>query len=195
MPQFRVYPDEEFREIHIHDALKLRYAVSNRGRMVSFTDEILEGRLLEGGKTDGYRVFRFKRKDDNGKYRNYTFFIAKLVAQAFIPKTSEDQIKLLHLDLVRDNDDVRNLKWATYEEMLQHSYNTPKMKQALKNLQEYNRQANGRKLTESKVIYIKRLLADPNNKTRKKMIAKQFGVSEMQIYRIASGENWGHIKI
>ncbi|MFT7352689.1 MAG: hypothetical protein ACI9XR_002476 [Flavobacterium sp.] len=28
-----------------------------------------------------------------------------------------------------------------------------------------------------------------------KMIAKQFGVSEMQIARIRSGENWGHITI
>ncbi len=32
-------------------------------------------------------------------------------------------------------------------------------------------------------------------KRRLKMIAKQFGVSEMQIRRIASGENWGHVKI
>jgi hypothetical protein len=27
------------------------------------------------------------------------------------------------------------------------------------------------------------------------MIAKQFGVSEMQISRIKSGENWSHIKV
>jgi hypothetical protein len=26
-----------------------------------------------------------------------------------------------------------------------------------------------------------------------KMIAKQFGVSEMQLYRIKSGENWGWV--
>jgi hypothetical protein len=28
-----------------------------------------------------------------------------------------------------------------------------------------------------------------------KMLAKQFGISEMQLYRIKSGENWGHVKI
>ena len=27
------------------------------------------------------------------------------------------------------------------------------------------------------------------------MIAKQFGISEMQLYRIKSGENWGNVKI
>jgi hypothetical protein len=36
---------------------------------------------------------------------------------------------------------------------------------------------------------------DPNRKTRLKLIAKQFGISEMQLYRIKSGENWGHIKV
>jgi hypothetical protein len=44
-------------------------------------------------------------------------------------------------------------------------------------------------------MVIKTILSRPNQKTRLKMIAKQFGVSEMQIRRIASGENWGHVKI
>lgn len=44
-------------------------------------------------------------------------------------------------------------------------------------------------------MLIKKMLARPEQKTRLKMIAKQFGVSEMQIRRIASGENWGHVKI
>jgi len=41
----------------------------------------------------------------------------------------------------------------------------------------------------------KRKLLDPKRKTRMKIMAKQFGVSEMQLYRIKSGENWGHITI
>jgi uncharacterized protein YjcR len=44
-------------------------------------------------------------------------------------------------------------------------------------------------------MLIKKLLAKPEQKTRLKMIAKQFGVSEMQIRRIKSGENWGHINV
>jgi hypothetical protein len=27
-----------------------------------------------------------------------------------------------------------------------------------------------------------------------KQIAEHFGISEMQLYRIKSGENWGHVK-
>jgi len=44
-------------------------------------------------------------------------------------------------------------------------------------------------------MVIKKLLANPKQTTRLKMIAKQFGVSEMQIRRIKSGENWGYIKV
>jgi hypothetical protein len=47
----------------------------------------------------------------------------------------------------------------------------------------------------TKVMRIKKMLQNPNRKTRIKMIAKQFGVSEMQIFRIKSGENWGHIVV
>ena len=32
-----------------------------------------------------------------------------------------------------------------------------------------------------------------NRKTRLKMIAKQFGISEMQVHRIKTGENWSYV--
>jgi len=51
------------------------------------------------------------------------------------------------------------------------------------------------KLTEGRVRIIKKKMLDPNRRTRVRLIAKQFGVSEMQLYRIKWGENWGHIKI
>ena len=69
------------------------------------------------------------------------------------------------------------------------------MIQARKNLLEHNIKSDGRKLTVTKVMRIKKMLQNPNRKTRIKMIAKQFGVSEMQIFRIKSGENWGHIVV
>lgn len=194
MKLIRVYANEEFKEIQIEDTLKLRYAVSNKGRLISFLDNIKFGRELKGSITDGYRIFRYKIFTD-GKIKSKHFFISKLVAEYFIPKTSEAQTYVLHLDRKRDNDDYRNLKWATKEEMLEHSRNSPYVKQAKKKLLEHNLNANGRKLTVTKVMLIKKLLAKPEQRTRLKMIAKQFGVSEMQIRRIKSGENWSHVKI
>jgi hypothetical protein len=40
---------------------------------------------------------------------------------------------------------------------------------------------------------LKKKLLDPNRKTRYKILVMQFGVSEMQLHRIKTGENWGHI--
>jgi hypothetical protein len=194
MPQNRFYPDEKFKEIEINASLQLRYAISNRGRLISFTDEMENGRLLKGGLSDGYPTFRFKVKKDD-KIVNKYLFLYKLVAQYFIPKQSEEQTYVLHLDYNRSNDDEKNLRWATKAEMMEHSRKSPRVIQAKKNLIEHNLKADGRKLTTTKVMLIKKILARPEQKTRLKMIAKQFGVSEMQIRRIASGENWGHVKV
>jgi hypothetical protein len=191
---FRLYANEEFREIELNAPLKFRYAVSNRGRLVSFTDKITEGNLLKGSTADGYRIFRYQ-KMINGKRVYTTFFIYKLVAELFIPKTSEDQKHVLHLDYVRDNDLVANLKWATYEEKMEHYRRSPHVINSKKKLIEHNIKADGRKLTSTSVIRLKKILKKPNQNTRIKILAKQFGISEMQIYRIKRGENWGHIVV
>ncbi|HEU0136583.1 MAG TPA: hypothetical protein VFQ50_04775 [Flavobacterium sp.] len=192
----RFFPNEQFKEIVMEhqDKLKFRYAVSNKGRLVSFSDQIENGRLLRGCRIDGYAAFHYKIRLD-GVLHHKSFFMFKKVAEYFIPRTSDDQKYVIHLDYVRDHDDIRNLKWATYDEMIAHGKRSPHVIQAKKNLLEFNIKSDGRKLTATKVILIKKLLSNPNRTTRLKMIAKQFGVSETHIKRIASGENWGHIKI
>ncbi|MFN3753063.1 hypothetical protein [Flavobacterium sp.] len=190
----RLYPNEVFREIEIPDVLKFRYAVSNRGRLISFTNDFRDGNVLKGSKADGYTMFRYVKRVD-GKKVLKGFFIYKLVAELFIPKTSEDQQHVLHLDYVRDNDSVNNLKWATHEEMMEHRKKSPHVIKSMQKLLEHNLKSDGRKLTTTKVIHLKKLLNNPNQKNRIKMLAKQFGISEMQVYRIKSGENWGHIKV
>jgi hypothetical protein len=194
MIPIRLLPNEEFREIIFEEERKLRYAISNKGRLISFTNDIKFGRLLKPGKADGYNIVSYKTII-NGKPKYKHLFYSKLIATFFIPKESEDQTYVLHLDRKRDNDDYRNLKWATRQEMIEFSNQSPFVIQARKNLLEHNIKSDGRKLTVTKVMLIKKILAKPDRKTRLKMIAKQFGVSEMQISRIKSGENWGHIKI
>lgn len=189
-----LYAGEEFREIETDTVLTFRYAVSNKGRLISFTERFTDGRLLKGSVSDGYRAFRYRSKAD-GKTTVKNIFVYKLVAQFFIPKSSEDQQHVLHLDYVRDNDAVKNLKWATYEEAQLHRSKSPHVINSKRKLIEHNIKADGRKLTSTNVIHLKKLLNNPNNKTRIKMLAKQFGISEMQVNRIKRGENWGHIKV
>ncbi len=118
-----------------------------------------------------------------------------MIAQHFIPKQSEDQKYVLHLDYTRDNDVITNLQWATYKEMIAHGNKSPKMIENRKNLLEFNIKSDGKKLTSTQVIRIKKMMQRKDRKTRNKMIAKQFGISETHLSRIVNGENWGHIKV
>lgn len=185
----RFLSSETFREIPVGTATKMRYAISNHGRLISFTENFNDGRELKGGLADGYRTFSHRLSLENKK-RKY-IFLYKLIAEYFIPKTSDDQTFVLHLDYKRDNDNVSNLAWATREEMLEHSRKSPHVIAARKTRQ----RGDGRKLTTTQVMRLKKQLLDPERKTRLKILAKQFGVSEMQLQRIKTGENWGHIKV
>lgn len=185
---------EEFREIRIDEPLRLKYAISNHGRLVSFTDDILEGRELFGGKQEGYKVFRFKYEKD-GKFVNKCLFFYRLVAEYFIPKNENDGNFVLHLDFDKVNDRVENLKWANQLELTAHHSTNPLVIEAKAKIIEHNIKSDGRKLTSTQVIRIKKMLQRENNKTRLVMIAKQFNITTQQLYRIRTGENWGHIKV
>jgi hypothetical protein len=201
--KLRFYPLEEFREISLgedDDKLQLRYAISNYGRLVSFSlwADLEYGRFLNGSKQDGYKIWRYSVRDETNKLRFKHKFLYKLVAEYFIPKTSDEQVYVLHLNRNRANDHVENLKWATKAEMLEHSKKSPFVITARKKqlaLIAENRKHKGNKLTSTQVMFLKKRLLDPNRKTRLKILARQYGVSEMQLYRIKTGENWGHIKV
>jgi hypothetical protein len=185
---------EEWKEYEIEFTGKVKYAVSNLGRIKSFTTKMNEGRLLKGSITEGFRFLGYKRQKNN-VIKNYQHAVHKMVAEMFIPKTSENQTYVLHLDYDKFNNSVTNLKWATYEEMREHAKNSPNVKAAFIKLQEHNIKNDGAKLRVIDVMRLKKILLNPNRKTRYKILSKQFGVSEMQLHRIKTGENWGHIKV
>lgn len=190
----RIYPNEVFKEIEFETLLKKRYAISNKGRIASFVDRLEDGQIVKGARSQGYVVFKHKERDGD-QIKNRVKFVYKLVAEYFIPKTSPDQEYVLHLDYVRDNDDVKNLRWATYEEKIAHYKKSPKVIKAKQDLLEHNIKSDGRKLSVTNVMRIKKMLQNPKGKTRKSMIAKQFGISHTHLNRIISGENWGHLKV
>jgi len=199
--KLRFYPNEVFKEISLGDDdnnLQLFYAISNFGRLISYNDNIENGRIIKGSKQDGYRMWNYRIFLGNKKVIYRHRFIYKLVAEYFLPKPTEEQKYILHLNYVRSNDHVDNLKWATYEEMIAHRYHSPSVikarKKQLAQIAE-NRKHKGNKLTSTQVMFLKKRLLDPNRKTRLKILAKQYGVTEMQLYRIKTGENWGHIKV
>ncbi len=186
------YRGEEWKDVGVAGAAGQRYAVSNIGRVVSYTDSIIEGRLLGCSQNKGYKQFRVRQIIDE-KPKQLVFYVHKLVAQLFISKISNDQTFVIHLDYQKDNNRVSNLRWANKQELEAHQNQNPKVLSDRKRLQEHNRLYQY-KLSETKVKLIKRKLARPKQKTRLKMIARAFGISEMQLHRIKTGENWGHVE-
>ena len=79
----RSYWNEEWRELKFEEgALRKRYAISNYGRIVSYTDnKIEEGTIVRGGSLRGYKTMPVR---PFGKSK--TFYVHKLVAEYFLEK-------------------------------------------------------------------------------------------------------------
>ncbi|MDG5799638.1 NUMOD4 domain-containing protein [Marinilabiliaceae bacterium ANBcel2] len=185
------YWNEKWRQIEFpKKALKKSYAISNYGRVASFvTDLKKDGRLIKGGTLKGYKTLPLR---PFGK--STTYYIHKLVAEYFLNKPDNSYIYVIHLDFNKGNNFVDNLKWANKKETFAHQQKNPSVIEG----REKNRKrkpTEGPKLTSTQVMRLKKKLLDPNRKTKLRIIAKQFGVSEMQLHRIRKGENWSHIKI
>lgn len=167
-------------------SLRNRYAVSSLGRIASFRDNVLEdGKLLNGSITTGYRTLNLHRPDNKG-----TLYIHREIAKLFLPKPSPKHKYVIHKNHNKLDNNIKNLKWATLEEMIAHQQKSP-AKIAYK-----ERQANrtvGLKLTAAQVRKIKDLLNSDKRKLTIKQIADKYSVSEMTLYRIKSGENWGSV--
>ncbi|MDN3664164.1 HNH endonuclease [Algibacter miyuki] len=178
----RSYPLEKWKPVVFDEKIAEfeNYKISNYGRLINCKYD--PERLVNSSYTNGYESISLKQRV-NGKSTGR--YVHKLVAQHFLEK-KEDEVFVIHIDYDKKNNHVDNLKWATKREKEVHQYSGENYK---------NRKINRSyaKLTESRVRLIRRKVNDPNRRTRIKMIAKQFGISEMQVYRVVSGENWKHV--
>lgn len=186
---------EQWKEFPLGYKSKFRYAISNHGQLRSFTDSIANGQLLKCSTVEGYKNFHYK-VSKNGTVTEKRLFIHKLVATVFLPDNSDKQTFVLHLDYDKSNNRLDNLQWATQKEMIEHREKNPSVIRGHVRATERIRQSGkGHKLTATKVQFLKKKLLDPNYKTSMKILARQFGVSQMCLSRIRTGENWGHIKV
>jgi hypothetical protein len=145
-----------------------------------------DGKILRGSLTTGYRTLNLHRPGNKG-----TLYIHREIAKVFLKKPSAQKKYVVHINHNKLDNSAKNLKWATLEEMIDHQQDSPakiayKKKQANRTV--------GLKLTASKVKKIKDILNDRNRKITIRRLAQKYKVSEMTMYRIKSGENWGRIK-
>ena len=180
--------NEEWKDIDLIDNGKPRrnkYAISNYGRAVSYTDSIENGKMLKFGVVEGYHTLTLTCKIKQSRC------VHKLVAHYFLPEPEPDQTFVIHYDFDKTNNSVKNLQWATREQVYEHLNHNPKAQFARKN---HTRRKQGPKLTAEKVKRLKKAINNPDRKTTYKKIAKRYGISEVQLYRIKSGHDWGHVK-
>lgn len=167
--------------------LKKKYAISNHGRTASYVTSVGEdGKLLNGSLTSGYRTLNLHLENGNG-----TIYFHREVAKLFCSKKSPKAKYVIHLNHKKNDNHYKNLKWATLDEVSTHQQKSP-LKIAYK-----KRQANktvGLKLTITQVKAIKDSINNPKRKLTYKQMAAKYGVSEMTLYRIKSGENWSKVK-
>lgn len=178
----RNYWNEKWKTVKFGDEISEneKFKISNYGRIINCKGE--SEILVKAYFINGYQNLPLTQKR-NGKQTSR--YVHKLVAEHFIEKN--DGVCVIHLNYDKTDNKVENLKWATKREKEIHQFSNPTYKNRVQ------RTPTNAKLTETRVMLIKRKLNDPNRRTRLKMIAKQFGISEMQLHRIKTGENWGYV--
>ena len=153
------------------------YALTNHGRVISFITKPEEGHFLKHGMISNYPGIAVRSKN-----KSFTFLIHRLVAKHFVKQASPKHNFVIHLNYIKDDNYYKNLKWVTHEEKFKHTARNPNRKRI-----------GNQKLTEAQVLRIKKKLV--NGKSTLKVIADQFGITDMQVHRIKTGENWGHVKV
>lgn len=178
----RNYWNEKWKEIEFDDNISEneKFKISNYGRIINCKTQ--KEFLVKKYYINGYQNLPLKQKK-NGKLTSR--YVHKLVAEHFLEK--KDGICVIHLNYDKKDNRIENLKWATKKEKEIHQFSNPEFKNIVR------KKPSNAKLTETRVKLIKRKINDPNRRTRLKMIAKQFGISEMQLYRIKTGENWSSV--
>lgn len=142
------------------------------------------------------------KKIKNGNVRHkirvgkkaHSLSLAKIVATAFVKKSNAKQTMIIHKDYDYTNNNASNLKWVTPKEHRAHSNKSPNTILSRKK-KAFTKSVHNRVLNEKSVIELKKMIWDPKRTLSYAQLAKNFGVSQMQIYRIKSGEIWFHIKV
>ncbi|MFZ6011498.1 MAG: NUMOD4 domain-containing protein [Bacteroidota bacterium] len=182
-PTVKLLAGERWKELRLKKGITTkRYAISSRGRIVSFKTKIEEGYVLRPRLTQGYPSVTIGREANRQNY-----YLHRLVAEYFTKKPSIKHNFVIHLDHVKENNKANNLKWVKHETQIEHALKDP-------NVLIRQNPEEGPKLNAVKVRQIKRALQSKKQPTLK-ALAKQFKVSDMQIHRIKTGENWSHISV
>lgn len=160
------------------------YYFSDYGRIKSVHKATEKETLLRGSITiQGYRQINMKLQDD----LRQGFYIHKLVAQEFCERPSQEAKFVIHLDRDNLNNYYENLKWVTQREMTDFQIEQGVYKP------ENRKRPSHCKMNPERVRLLKRRLKE--GKTKKKILAKNFGITVEQLRKIEKGIDWKYVTL
>ena len=184
MEQLATLSVQEIWKEYSRDDLRSTFKISNFGRVWSFpANDPGNPILLSGYKNAGYHAIPTKRKDG----KNTLIYIHKLVAQLFV-SNPHNYTKLIFKDRNRTNCHASNLCWVSKEEYADYM-------RERKSIYDYKPDFKPHtKLTPAKVALLKKIIHDPNRKTRYKIIAKRFDINITTLFSIKRGDSWKDVE-
>lgn len=158
--------DEEWRDIIGYEDL---YMVSNLGRVKSLERYDSRGckikeRILTGTIDKyGYIIVNLSKNNKNKQFK-----VHRLVAIAFIPN-SENKPFIDHINTIRDDNRVENLRWATYEENNNNQLTRKKKSENHANIKGENNPMYGKKHSEETKKKMSKSHKGSNNSNSRKV--------------------------
>lgn len=203
----RLNPMDEVSALHIQtleteikslkDDLKIQNAIIKK-KPVEYKEEKTAERKILKLNTEieklSKRLSKDRQKINKKRSVYHHILIHKAIAELFIENDDpNNKTFVIHKNFDKQDNKVENLMWATKDEVVQHSFKSPNW---VKHNLELERSTTLRrgysKLNYNDVVLIKIKLSKGEPMSR---LARRFGVSDMQIHRIKTGENWGDVKI
>ena len=168
------------------------YAISNRGKVMSYTFK-KDGKLLNPQKDGGgYRHVRlYDGTDARGTYANgdnkpKLEKVHRLVAEHFLPQPDRNvYLEVNHIDGDKENNDVTNLEWMTRKENIQHAWDNGLMENG-------RREGGAKRRKPVRITYMDGRVEYYEGRVQ---AAVYLGVSPMTILKKFHTDSWGKTKI
>lgn len=157
------------------------FSISSCGRVYS---KRTKKELVLGMSKKGYRTLSTRIGGRDGVAK--CFKIHRLVADAFVAKTSEDKVFVNHIDGDKLNNDYRNLEWCTIAENNSHA----KMlglssSEHLININKLNR-----KLTDEDILFIRNNYKPYCKENGSRALSRRYSVSHAVILSVVNNKRY-----
>jgi hypothetical protein len=162
-----------------------KYQVSNLGRFKSFNKT---NKLKESKGIDTSRILKLRKSKCGYLYtvisvdkKRKTIKPHRIVGDVFI-ENSLNKLCINHINGIKSDNRVENLEWVTHSENIIHAHKNG-LKKGVRGEKSHLSKLTIKEVEKIRLIYSK-------GKLSQSKIGKLFNVSQGQIYRIVSKQNW-----